>query len=97
MELFSLSEERLNFRNEPDRYKEWLHHYMCGALADLLKERFDEFLEVYIHRQHDFINAKAPPELWDADLIYKMQIAVLTPQRYKELLEKEYRLEKLEK
>lgn len=89
MEVLSLWEERISFT---DRYREMLVNLMCNALADLISERAEEFLKIDIHRQLGYIDWDDPPEEWKADLVYKMQLAVLTPQRYKELLKAEREL-----
>lgn len=92
--VISLQEERLSMDSK--EYRKYLMHQMANAIADLITERSDEFIEVVERRTFDRLDPTNDVELWKADLIYTMKVAVLTPQRYKELLEKEYRLEKLE-
>jgi hypothetical protein len=70
---------------EEDEYIEYIKHRLCHEMADFILEESEDFITTNPYRRYS-----EKPE--DCDMVYKLELAVLTPARYRELLRKEEKL-----
>lgn len=74
-----VSDVELEYFNEREEREEYVKHQLYHKMSDFL-----------IEQCHDLVESKKE----QYGTMYKLQLAVLTPQRYRELLKKEAQLER---